>query len=381
MIKKLWPLAMGGLAIGTTEFLIMGLLRNVGGDLNLTDSQTGHFISAYALGVVVGAPILVAFASAYKPKNVLIWLMVLFTVFNGISALMPDYITLLTARFFSGLPHGAFFGVGAIVAKTLAPKNKQALAISIMFTGLTFANLAMVPLLTHIGNVMSWRWAMGAVSLLGLFTLLSVLFFLPEVALVRDVGVRREIRLFFNKKSLLVLLITALGCGGLFAWLSYIQPLMLETAQLDRSLIPSVMILAGAGMVVGNLFGGWLADRVSPIKASIIILILLVGVLLLIFFFSHNSIMAWLLTFVCGIMAMSLGSPLNMLIFRSAPQSEMMGAAFMQAAFNTANSLGAYLGGLPLAFGLTTNYPSLVGAMMAFVGLFVCLFLAKKYQY
>ena len=377
MIKKLWPLAIGGLALGATEFLIMGLLRVIGEDMGLTDAITGRFISAYAIGVVVGAPTLIALAAEYNPKKILLFFMVLFTLFNGLSAFLPDYTTLLLARFFSGLPHGAFFGVGAIVAKQLAPKGKEAFAISIMFAGLTIANLVMIPLLTYVGALVGWRIAMGCVSALGLLTMLSIFFFLPNVENKRDLGVKREVRLFFNPRSLLVLAITALGCGGLFAWFSYIQPLMLETAHINPDMKSAVMIVAGAGMVVGNLLGGWLTDRLSPIKATIFISLSLISVLLLVFFFSHTQPVAWVLTFVCGAMSMSLGSPLNMLIFRCAPQSEMMGAAFMQAGFNTANSIGAYVGGLPLLYGLSTNYPSLMGAGLAFMGLLLTFYLKR----
>ncbi|WP_454978175.1 MFS transporter [Capnocytophaga ochracea] len=381
MIKKLWTLAIGGLALGTTEFLIMGLLRVIGEDMGLNDALTGRFISAYAIGVVVGAPTLIALAASYNPKKILIFFMVLFTLFNGLSAFSPDYTTLLLARFFSGLPHGAFFGVGAIAAKQLAPKGKEAFAISIMFAGLTIANLLMVPLLTYIGAWAGWRIAMGCVSILGLLTMFSVLMFLPEVENKRDLGVKREVRLFFNPKSLLVLAITALGCGGLFAWFSYIQPLMIETAHIHPDMKSIVMIVAGFGMVVGNLFGGWITDRHSPIKATIYILLLLISVLLLVFFFSHIQPMAWVLTFICGAMAMSLGSPLNMLIFRCDPQSEMMGAAFMQAAFNTANSIGAYIGGLPLLYGFSTNYPSLMGALLASIGLLITFYLWRLIRF
>lgn len=379
MIKKLWPLAMGGLALGTTEFVIMGLLRSIGMDMGLSDAVTGHFISAYALGVVIGAPILVALASKHNAKRVLLVLMILFVVFNGLSALMPNYTTFLLARFFSGLPHGAFFGVGAIVAKTLANRGKEATAISIMFSGLTLANVVMVPLLTLVGNEMGWRLAMGVVAVLGVLTFISISMALPDVAITRDIGIKDELKFFFNPSSLMILVITALGCGGLFAWLSYIEPLMLETARISKEMMPAVMILAGVGMVIGNLFGGWLADKVNPIKAAIIILIMLVISLFLVFYFSENTVMAWVLTFVCGVMSMSLGSPLNMMMFRSAPKSEMMGAAFMQAAFNVANALGAFFGGLPLDYGYTTNYPAFVGAVMAFVGLLVCLFFAQKF--
>ena len=378
MIKKIWSLAVGGLAIGTTEFLIMGILQNIGQSMGISDAQTGHFISAYAIGVVVGAPILVALSSKYAPKKVLLALMVLFTIFNGASCFMPNYTTFLLARFFSGLPHGAFFGVGAITAKSLATKGKEAMAISIMFAGLTLANVLMVPLLTYVGNQWGWRLAMSIVAFLGVITFLSIYFFLPDVQIQKEVGIKDEIRYFFNRRSLTVLIITSLGCGGLFAWLSYIQPLMLEVAQLNISQMPTIMTLAGTGMVVGNLFGGWLADKIRPIKASIIILILLISALLLVFFTAHIPIMAWISTFLCGIMAMSLGSPLNMIMFRSAPQSEMMGAAFMQAAFNVANALGAFFGGIPLDNGYTANYPSLVGATMAIMGLVICIIFSAR---
>ena len=269
MIKKLWSLAIGGLALGATEFLIMGLLRVIGEDMHLEDAITGRLISAYAIGVVVGAPTLIALAASYNPKKILLFFMLLFTLFNGLSAFSPNYTTLLLARFFSGLPHGAFFGVGAIVAKQLAPKGKEAFAISIMFAGLTVANLIMVPLLTYIGAWIGWRTAMGCVSSLGLLTMLSIFFFLPNIENKRDLGIKREVRLFFNPRSLLVLGITALGCGGLFAWFSYIQPLMIETAHINPDMKSVVMIVAGAGMVVGNLLGGWITDRLSPIKATI----------------------------------------------------------------------------------------------------------------
>ena len=202
MIKKLWPLAIGGLALGATEFLIMGLLRVIGEDMGLTDAITGRFISAYAIGVVVGAPTLIALAAEYNLKKILLFFMVLFTLFNGLSAFSPDYTTLLLARFFSGLPHGAFFGVGAIVAKQLAPKGKEAFAISIIFAGLTVANLVMIPLLTYVGALVGWRIAMGCVSALGLLTMLYIFFFLPNVENKRDLGVKREVRLFFNPRSL-----------------------------------------------------------------------------------------------------------------------------------------------------------------------------------
>ena len=178
---------------------------------------------------------------------------------------------------------------------------------------------------------------------------------------------------------MLLLVITALGCGGLFSWLSYIEPLMLDYAHLPREQMPTVMIVVGIGMVVGNFFGGWLTDKLHLVRASIIVFTSTICVLLIIFFFSDQLWLSWVLTSVCAIAAMSVGAPLNIMMFRVSPQAQMMGAAFMQAAFNLANTLGAYLGGKPLKYGYTSNYPALVGATMALAGFLCALFLYRKY--
>ena len=379
MIRQLFPLAIGGIALGSTEFIPMGLMRTMGGDLHLSDDQVGNFIAAYAIGVVVGAPTLVGLSTRFQPKKVLIAFMLLFTLFNGLFSLMPTYETLLVSRFCSGLPHGAFFGVGAIVAKQLAPREKEAMAISVMFGGLTIANLLVIPLFTHLGGVIGWRPVVGMIAALGLVTALCVFFFLPKVDSQRDMTLWKELQHFFSVPSMLLLVITALGCGGLFSWLSYIEPLMLDYAHLPREQMPTVMIVVGIGMVVGNFFGGWLTDKLHLVRASIIVSTSTICVLLIIFFFSDQLWLSWVLTFVCAIAAMSVGAPLNIMMFRVSPQAQMMGAAFMQAAFNLANTLGAYLGGKPLKYGYTSNYPALVGATMALAGFLCALFLYRKY--
>ena len=379
LIKQLFPLAIGGIALGSTEFIPMGLMRTMGQSLQLSDSQVGHFIAAYAIGVVVGAPTLIGLSARFQPQKVLITLMLLFALFNGLFALMPSYELLLPTRFFSGLPHGAFFGVGTIVSKQLAPKNKEAMAISIMFGGLTIANLLIIPYFTHLGDQIGWRPVMGLIATLGLITAFFIFLFLPRVEQERSLTLKEEINVFLSPPTLLTLLITALGCGGLFSWLSYIEPLMIDHAHLSKSQMPTVMVVAGIGMVIGNFFGGFLTDKLKPIYASFILFISMISVLLLVFFLSDSQPMAWGLTFICGIMAISLGAPLNIIMFRAAPHAQMMGAAFMQAAFNLANTLGAYLGGKPLVWGYTTNYPALVGAMMASVGFVCCLYMYRKY--
>ena len=380
MTKQLFPLALGGLAIGTTEFVIMGLLPDVSNSLNVSIPIAGHLISAYALGVVIGAPILVALSAKFPPKYILISLMILFTIFNAFSIIAPDYNTLLMSRFFAGLPHGAFFGVGTVVAAKLAKKGKEAQAIASMFTGLTIAILAMVPFVTFLGHHLHWRYAFGVVSLLGLLTILFLYLWLPHLKPLRSVTLKEELEFFKTIKSWHILTIVAVGFGGLFAWFSYIAPLLINVSGFDIADISYLMIVAGAGMVVGNIAGGYLADKKDPVIASIILLSLMVFSLILVFFFSDNKIISIILTFICGALAMSIGSPINMVMLRSAKHSEMLGAAFIQAAFNVANALGAFFGGIPLLFGLAFNYPSLIGAGMALLGMILCLVFYKKYE-
>ena len=380
MTKQLFPLALGGLAIGTTEFIIMGLLPDVSNSLNVSIPIAGHLISAYALGVVIGAPILVALSAKFPPKYILISLMILFTIFNAFSIIAPDYNTLLMSRFFAGLPHGAFFGVGTVVAAKLAKKGKEAQAIASMFTGLTIAILAMVPFVTFLGHHLHWRYAFGVVSLLGLLTILFLYLWLPHLKPLRSVTLKEELEFFKTIKAWHILTIVAVGFGGLFAWFSYIAPLLINVSGFDIADISYLMIVAGAGMVVGNIVGGYLADKKNPVIASIILLSLMVFSLILVFFFSDNKIISIILTFICGALAMSIGSPINMVMLRSAKHSEMLGAAFIQAAFNVANALGAFFGGIPLLFGLAFNYPSLIGAGMALLGMILCLAFYKKYE-
>jgi len=380
MDKRIFPLALGGLAIGTTEFVIMGLLPDVAHSLKISIPQAGHLISAYAAGVVVGAPILVAYAAKFPPKRILIFLMIAFTLFNGLSALVSDYYTMMAVRFMSGLPHGAFFGVGAVVSSRLAKPGKQAQSIAMMFTGLTVANLAMVPFVTWLGHQLSWRYAFGVVALIGLLTLVFLKFLLPYMDSLRTTTLKDELEFFKTQKSWHIIAITAIGFGGLFAWFSYITPLMTNVSKFPTDFIAYIMILAGAGMVIGNFLGAIMADKMRPALAAAILLSAMILALVGVFFFSENKIASLILTFVCGVLSMAVGTPVNIIMLRSAKNSEMMAAAFMQAAFNVGNSIGAFFGGLPLEFGLSYNYPSLVGAGLAMTGFILCLTFIRKYK-
>jgi len=380
MDKRILPLTLGGLAIGTTEFVIMALLPDVAKSLGVSIPQAGHFISSYAAGVVVGAPVLVAYAAKFPPKRILIFLMIAFTIFNGLSALSNNYYTMMVLRFLSGLPHGAFFGVGIVVSSRLAKPGKQAQSIAMMFAGLTLANLAMVPFVTWLGHQLSWRYAFGVVSLIGLITIVALKFLLPYMNSLRTVGLRDELEFFKTIKAWHIISISAIGFGGLFAWFSYITPLMTNVSKFQTDSIAYIMVLAGSGMFVGNFLGGIMSDKMRPALAAAILFTAMILALICVFFFSENKIVSLILTFVCGILSMAVGTPINIIMLRTAKNSEMMAAAIMQAAFNIANSLGAFFGGLPLEYGLTYNYPSLVGAGLSILGLILCLLFIRKYK-
>lgn len=380
MNKYIFPLTLGGLGIGTTEFVIMGLLPEVAAAMGVSIPTAGYLISAYALGVVVGAPILVGMSTKHNPKKTLLVLMAMFTVFNGLSGLAPDFNSLILLRFLSGLPHGAFFGIGAVVASQMAKEGKQAQSIAMMFLGLTVANLAMVPLVTLVGQALSWRFAFLFVALIGAVTVFFIHKWLPDQQADSSGSVKSELQFFKTGKAWLILLITAIGFGGLFAWFSYVAPLSIHVSRFSPSFVPYIMLLAGIGMVIGNILGGILADKMRAAKAAILLFLLQVITLLAVFFFSDNQYFSLILTFLCGLLAMAVSSPINMLMITTAKDSARMGAAFMQAAFNVANSLGAYFGGLPLAYGLGFNYPSLAGAIMALGGLALSVVFILKYK-
>ncbi|WP_185117589.1 MFS transporter [Chryseobacterium sp. PMSZPI] len=375
--KRIIPLAIGGLGIGTTEFTVMGLLPDIAKTLQISIPQAGHLISAYAMGVVIGAPLLIGYSVKFPPKKVLMAFMVLFTLFNGLSAIAPDYTTMLIIRFMSGLPHGAFFGVGTVVASKMGGKGKEAFYISMMFTGLTVANLAMVPLVTYIGHTYHWRFYFAIVAVIGLFALLFLKLWLPNIEANQNTHFLEELKFLKNKQSWLVLGITAIGFGGLFTWFSYITPLMTGISGVQSSQMAYVMVLAGAGMVVGNLVGGIVSDKLGPEKTCALLIFLMMISLTGVFFLSEHQNIAFVLTFMCGALSMSIAAPINIMMMKAAPKSEMMAAAFMQAGFNVANALGAFLGGIPLEYGLPFNYPSLVGVGMTFIGLAISI----RYMY
>ncbi|MEG1021039.1 MAG: MFS transporter [Myroides sp.] len=379
MNKGLIALAFGGLAIGMTEFTMMGILQDIAKDQQIEITQAAHFIALYALGVVVGAPILTIFTGKIAPKKVLLLLMLLFIVFNGLFAIAPDYNTLAISRFMSGLPHGAFFGVGSVVAAKLVQKGKEAQAIAFMFTGMTIANLAGVPLGTYIGHHYSWRITYGIIAALGLITIASIYFWLPNINNKTNGDLKQQLSYFKQAKAWIIVAVISIGTGGLFSWITYISPMVTKVGGLQEDRVPFIMVLVGLGMFIGNILGGKLADTISPTKAAIACFTTMALTLVTVYFTAHITSLAYVMAFVTGLVAFTIGSPLQMMLITSAKGSENIAAAAGQASFNIGNTLGAYLGGIPITLGYAYNSPVLVGVGMAGIGAMLATVYLKKF--
>lgn len=373
MKKALIALAIGGFGIGMTEFVIMGILPDVAGDLGVSIPKAGHFIAAYALGVVVGAPILTGLAGKWPSHKILMLLMIWFTIFNTLSAFANSYETLLIARFLSGLPHGAFFGIGAVVAAKLAKPGKSAQAISMMFTGLTLANVIGVPLGTYFGQHFSWNVSFLMVGFVGVLAVLSIIFWMPELSKSSSNGLKKDLKVFKRLELWMVVLLTTIGTGGFFAWYSYIAPLITNVAGHPESMVSYAMIIAGIGMVVGNLLGGKLAEIFSPIYAVLISLILMVIVLISNTFLADDKIAILILTFIISMVAFTLSTPIQLAMIHTAKGSEMLGSSMNQSAFNMGNAFGAFFAGIPIALGFGFTSATLVGAVMAGSGVIIAI--------
>ncbi|MEH6681196.1 MAG: MFS transporter [Sediminicola sp.] len=364
-------LAIGGFGIGMTEFVIMGILPDVASALSITIPEAGHFIAAYALGVVVGAPLLTGIGGKMPAHKVLLYLMIWFTVFNTLSAFANSYGTLLVARFLSGLPHGAFFGIGAVVAGKLSRPGKSAQGIATMFAGLTIANVIGVPIGTYFGHHFNWNLSFILVGFVGIITLGSIYFWMPKLSKSSTEGFKEDVKVFKRMELWVLIILTTVGTGGFFAWYSYIAPLITDVAGHPQNVVGYAMILAGLGMVIGNFLGAKMAEKLAPMRAIVVSLLMMVGVLLTNAFVAHDPVAVLVMTFVIGIIAFSVSTPLQMAIINASKGSEMLGSSMNQSAFNMGNASGAYLAGLPIAMGYGFTSSSFVGAALASSGIVI----------
>jgi len=371
--KALTALAIGGFGIGLTEFVIMGILPDIAKGIGITITEAGHFIAAYALGVVVGAPFLTKFGSNLDARKILLLLMGWFTLFNTLSGMVDNYWMLLVTRFLSGLPHGAFFGIGAVVAGKLAKEGKAAQAIAVMFSGLTLANVIGVPIGTYIGHQYDWSISFYMVGLVGLLAVSSVFYWMPNLPAESGKIDSKEKKGLRNGELWALILLTTIGTGGFFAWYSYIAPLITDIGGWGDNMVGYAMVLAGLGMVIGNFVGAKMAELFSPLKAVAISLTLMVGLLLINSIVAFNPYILLAMTFLIGLAAFTVSTPIQMAIINTSKGNEMLGSSMNQSAFNMGNASGAYLAGLPMAFGFSVVYAGIVGAVLAGMGVLMAL--------
>ena len=373
--RALLALAVGGFAIGTGEFVMLGLLPQVASDLSVSIPRAGELISVYALGVVVGAPLLTAISVRYRRKTVLLVLMSWFAAGNLLSAIAPTFGLVMLARFASGLPHGAFFGAGAVVAGSLVDRARSNRAISVMFAGLTVANIIGVPLTTILGQHTGWRAVYAIVGLIGLLAVLAVALAVPgDAAPVRadEVSLSRELRAFGKPEVWLVLGVAMLGGGGLFATFSYIAPMMTGIAHYADSSVTWLLVLFGLGMTVGNLAGARWSDR-FPARTLVLSMVAEMVVALAFLIADHNRYTAALVIFLFPMTALAGLPTLQGRVIELAGGAPNLAAASIQAAFNVANSLGAYLGGLAISAGYGYGSPNAVAAALIGIGILLAI--------
>jgi len=364
-----FALAMGGFAIGTTEFATMSLVPYFAKGLGIDEPTAGHVISAYALGVVVGAPLLAVAAAKLSRRTLLILLMTAFALFNGLSALAPTYHWMLLFRFLSGLPHGAYFGIAALVAASLVPTNQRSQAVGRVMLGLTVATILGVPLANWLGQAVGWRWGFGVVAVLALLTVLLVALFAPRDKPEPGVSPLTELSALANKRVWLTLGIGAIGFGGMFCVYTYLASTLFDVTRVSAAMLPVVLAVFGVGLTVGNIVAPRFADKaLMPTGAA-----LLAGSVVSLALYPLAAAHFWSIcldVFAIGFTG-ALGTVLQTRLMDVAGKAQALAAALNHSAFNTANALGPLLGGIAIAAGYGWTSTGWVGALLAAGGLIV----------
>ncbi|MER8405092.1 MFS transporter [Mesorhizobium sp. M0185] len=375
MPLALYALAAGAFGIGVTEFVIMGLLLDVSTDLGVSISASGQLISGYALGVVIGAPLLTIATGRWPRKTVLLALMAIFTLGNLACALAPDYWTLMGARVLTAFAHGTFFGVGSVVATGLVAPNKKASAIALMFTGLTIANILGVPFGTWLGQAFGWRATFWAVTLVGIAAFAIILLLVPRSRTEPEKSnLRADLALLGRTPVLLGFATTVLGYAGVFAVFTYIAPLLTEITGFDEAAVSPILLVFGGGLIAGNLAGGKFADRwlVPSVLGSLVVLALVLGTMT---FALHSQVMAVIYVGLLGAAAFATVAPLQLWVLQKAQGAgQSLASSFNIAAFNLGNAAGAWLGGVVIAHGPGLGAVTWVAALLPLSALAVAAF-------
>jgi DHA1 family inner membrane transport protein len=376
---SLLALAVGAFGIGTTEFAPMGLLPVIADGLHVTIPAAGMLISAYAIGVMVGAPLMTLALARWSKRSALITLMGIFTIGNLLSAIAPSYLTLLLARLVTSLNHGAFFGIGSVVAASLVPRHKQASAVATMFMGLTIANVCGVPAATWLGQAIGWRMSFASTAGLGILAMLGLWMALPRGEAGRMPDIRRELAVLTRPVVLTAMATTVLGAGGMFTLYTYIAPTLEQLTGASPTFVTVMLVLVGIGFSIGNIAGGRLADR-SLYGSLIGFLVLLIAVMLAFPVVATRHFGAAAAVLVWGIATFAVVPPLQLRVMRAAAQAPGLASSVNVGAFNLGNALGAAAGGATVSAGYGYHAVPLTGALIAALGLALVLIQAARHR-
>ncbi|MCS2150898.1 MFS transporter AraJ [Scandinavium manionii] len=377
MKKVILSLALGTFGLGMAEFGIMGVLTELAGNVGISIPMAGHMISWYAFGVVLGAPVIALFSNRFSLKHILIFLLALCLVGNAMFTLSSSYWMLAAGRLVSGFPHGAFFGVGAIILSKLASPGKVTSAVAGMISGMTVANLLGVPLGTWLSQEFSWRYTFLLIAMFNIAVMAAVTCWVPNITDNARTKLRNQFHFLKSPAPWFIFAATLFGNAGVFAWFSYIKPFMMTVAGFSEGKMTVIMMLAGLGMVSGNLLSGRLSGKFSPLSIAIVTDLVIALSLGLLFLFGGGQFASLSLTFICCMGLFALSAPLQILLLQNAKGGEMLGAAGGQMAFNLGSAVGAYCGGLMLTAGFAYNYVALPAALLSFFAMFSLLLYAR----
>lgn len=366
MKKVIFSLALGTFGLGMAEFGIMGVLTELARDVGISIPAAGHMISFYAFGVVLGAPIIALFSNRFSLKHILLFLVTLCVIGNAIFTLSSSYFMLAVGRLVSGFPHGAFFGVGAIILSKLARPGKVTAAVAGMISGMTVANLVGIPVGTRLSQEFSWRYTFLLIAVFNIAVIVSVAFWVPNISDEAKGKLREQFHFLKSPAPWFIFSATMFGNAGVFAWFSYVKPYMMYISGFSEALMTFIMMLVGLGMVLGNLLSGRLSGRYTPLRIAVITDFVIVLALLLLFACGGIKAASLTFAFICCAGLFALSAPLQILLLQNAKGGELLGAAGGQIAFNLGSAIGAYCGGMMLTLGFAYNYVTLPAALLSF---------------
>ena len=369
MKKTIFSLALGTFGLGMAEFGVMGVLTELAKDTGISIPSAGNMISFYAFGVVIGAPIVALFSSRFSLKSTLLFLVAMCVIGNALFSLSHSYVGLATGRLISGFPHGAIFGVGAIIFSKIAPPGKVTVAVAGMIAGMTVANLVGVPLGTWLGHEYSWRYTFFLIAAFDVLVILSVLLWVPTLHDKSEIKLTAQFHFLTKPEPWLIFAATMFGNAGVFAWFSFVKPFMVNVSGFSEGMMTVIMMLMGLGMVLGNLLSGKLSGRFSPLRIAATTDMVIVASLLLLFAFGELKTASLLMGFVCCAGLFALSAPLQILLLQNAKGGEMLGAAGGQMAFNLGSAVGAYFGGMMITLGFSWSYVTLPAALLSFAAM------------